>query len=814
MRRSVSFLLAVLAVLFVAPSAAGADAVTMTARPLAGGHVRVGAWSAIEIEIANDGPAIAGELRLGSDVAASSSYAALVDLPTGSRKRYVLYAQPSIFGRNLGVTLVSDGTAIAKAAVPVTAHDAYQSVIGVVAEEPGPLIAALNAALVDPRVAAPAVVSMSPEDLPARVEAWSAIDRLVWQDVDTAKLEPEQMAALRTWLGLGGRLVILGGSTGATTLGNLPDDLLPYRPTGTVDASPADVTSLLGGAVEVDRSVPALGGTLIGGTVLGRSGDAVIAAERTIGQGRTMIIGIDPTSKEVAGTPAAQALWRRAMPLAASAVVNPLALPDDSGIVSALNNLPAVGLPPLEQLATLLIAYIVLVGPVNYLVLRRLDRREWAWLTMPLLIVIFSVGAFGLGRALKGSDTIINTIAIVRGAAGAEAGLGQVYVGVFSPSRRTFDVSVGGGALLSNPISVQQQGAGAAPLDILLGDPARVRGYAIGFGVLRGFRAETALPVPKVESDLALNDGRLQGSVTNTSEKALEDAAVVYGGSVAKLGDLAPGASAKIDLQLGTNQAFGGGLSDRMFGPYTGGTSDRDRTITTRRTVIDQLTQYTGRFSTLIGAGGGQAPALVGWQSGSPLAVDIGDKQAARVGEAVYLLPLGVDVGGRTAFPDALIGHTVVTTDAAEAFDQGTAYSLSRGSMVVEFAPVPFDGALTPSSLSLAMTQGDPSIPVGAPVATAGPLAADRQPAQDDPVGDERTAFPVDGMPEFQLFDRTTGRWMEFAHLTPGVAISVAEPERYVDSAGHLLVRFINRQAANTGSVYFTLIADIRGDLP
>ena len=46
-----------------------------------------------------------------------------------------------------------------------------------------------------------------PEDLPARVEAWSAIDRLVWQDVDTAKLQPEQLSALRTWLGLGGRLV-------------------------------------------------------------------------------------------------------------------------------------------------------------------------------------------------------------------------------------------------------------------------------------------------------------------------------------------------------------------------------------------------------------------------------------------------------------------------------------------------------------------------------------------------------------------------------------------------------------------------------
>ena len=688
MRRFVPLVAALLAVFALAPSAIAADALTMTARPLAGGHVRVGAWSAIEVDVANDGPAVTGELRLASDSTSSSSYAALVDLPTGSRKRYVLYAQPSIFGRDLGVTLVSEGEALARATVPITAHDPYQSVIGVVAEEPGPLVAALTSALADPRVATPAVVSLAPDDLPARVEAWSAIDRLVWQDVDATQLSPEQLAALRTWLGLGGRLVILGGSTGATTLGSLPDDLLPYRPTGTVDASPEDVSALLGGGVEVERSVPALGGTLLDGSVLGRSGDAVIAAERPIGQGRTTIIGIDPTVSGIAGTPAAQALWRRAMPLASSAVVNPLTLPDDSAIVGALNNLPAVGLPPLEQLAALLIAYIVLVGPINYLVLRRLDRREWAWVTMPLLIAIFSVGAFGLGRALKGSDTIVNTIAIVRGAAGAETGLGQVYVGVFSPSRRTFDVSVGGGALLSNPMSVQQQGAAGAPLDILLGDPAQVRGYAIGYGVLRGFRAESALPVPEIESDLTLTSGRLQGNVTNASDETIEDAAVVYGGSLAKLGDLAPGASAKIDLQLGTNQAFGGGISDRLFGPYTGGASDRDRTLMTRRAVIDQLTQYSGRFSTLIGAGG-QAPAIVGWQTGSPLEVDIGDEKAARVGDALYLLPLGVEVGGRTTFPDELISHTVVSTDAAEAFDQGSAFSLSRGTMVVDFGPVP-----------------------------------------------------------------------------------------------------------------------------
>jgi hypothetical protein len=215
-----------------------------------------------------------------------------------------------------------------------------------------------------------------------------------------------------------------------------------------------------------------------------------------------------------------------------------------------------------------------------------------------------------------------------------------------------------------------------------------------------------------------------------------------------------------------------------------------------------------------MGAGGGQAPAIVGWESTSPLSVDVGDEKAARVGQAVYLLPLGVELGGQTTFPDELMSHSIVSSEAAEALDQGSAYSLSRGVMVVDFGPVPFDGSFVPTRLALVMTQGDPSIVVAAPSTTTGPLPETEQPDQDDAVGEEAGAFPADGMPELQLFDRTTGTWQEFAHLAPGQDISVADPQRYVDSAGHFLVRFVDRQGAGAGSTYFGLSAELQGSLP
>ena len=85
-------------------------------------------------------------------------------------------------------------------------------------------------------------------DLPERAEGWGVLDRLVWQDVDSNQLKLEQLDALRRWLAAGGRLVIVGGSAGIGTLSAFPDQILPYRPTATLDIDPSSLVSLLGPA--------------------------------------------------------------------------------------------------------------------------------------------------------------------------------------------------------------------------------------------------------------------------------------------------------------------------------------------------------------------------------------------------------------------------------------------------------------------------------------------------------------------------------------------------------------------------------------
>ena len=180
----------------------------------------------------------------------------------------------------------------------------------------------------------------------------------------------------------------------------------------------------------------------------------------------------------------------------------------------------------------------------------------------------------------------------MRGAPGATDGAAQIYVGVFSPSRGTYQVQVPGGALLSAPINGDvfgNQGT-TSQLDVLQGEPARIRDLAVGFGSLRTVRAETAVKVPLIKTDLRLEDGRLKGTVKNESTERLERPAVVLGGTVAVLNDLEPGAEASINVAIESNQ-FGQSLSDKVVGQVFFG----DGSLTPRRQPADR---FATRWST------------------------------------------------------------------------------------------------------------------------------------------------------------------------------------------------------------------------
>jgi hypothetical protein len=429
---------------------------------------------------------------------------------------------------------------------------------------------------------------------------------------------------------------------------------------------------------------------------------------------------------------------------------------------------------------------------------------------------VFAAGAYAYGSALRGLDVILNEVAIVRGAPDATEGTAQVYLGVFSPSRGTYQLDIPGGALVSSTLTGDFSGD-TAVLDVLEGDPARIRDLAVGFGSLRTVRAETAAVVPRLHADLALAGGTLRGTIQNLSAEVLEKPAVVLGGSVVVLRDLQPGGQQSISLPIRSTNP-GESLSDRILGPTFFGDPSQSSTTTqqalVRHSIVDQLTfDPSIQASTLLQS---DSPVLLAWGTRRVLDVRVSGQLPRRTGNVLYFIPLSMRVHGPTVFEGDLIRNSLVSVEGAFFNKDPFSINMGRGTVTVAYRPVAFDGALTPRRLVLGLTfGGDMGAVAGA--RTIEPL--NPQPcrnASDDlagcikvPTAPAPTCDPgtqdcnqfQGNLPDVEVFDRTLGgKWLRLPAFAPGTGYELKDPARYIDpGSATLLVRFINDKNDGVG---------------
>ena len=76
--------------------------------------------------------------------------------------------------------------------------------------------------------------------------------------------------------------------------------------------------------------------------------------------------------------------------------------------------IPQLDIPAFYVVALFLLAYIVVLVPVNYFVLKAKDKKEYAWLTTPAIVLVFSFGAYLIGYGFKGGRTLVVKAGLIR----------------------------------------------------------------------------------------------------------------------------------------------------------------------------------------------------------------------------------------------------------------------------------------------------------------------------------------------------------------------------------------------------------------
>jgi len=706
--------LALILSLAIPPQGSWADgpdaALQLQAVPAFGGHFKYGEWLPVWAYLENDGADTSGEVRVrvpGSQ--GGVTYAAPVELPTGARKRVPVYVLPNNFSRQLDVEYVDgEGQVRSTTRVSVRPNPNINLLVGILAAERGAL-SLISGATSKERSRPKVLIDLAIDELPERAEGLQSFDCIVLNDIDTSPLTPEQKAALAAWVRQGGRLVIGGGAGAQRTASGLPDELLPLAPQGAVEVASLEGLTRIGADQPVRVPGPFLiaTGELREGRTLATQGDVPLVRERSVGEGYVDWVALDLAVSPFDAWPGTIAFWQE---LVIDRSPYPAEMPPDvsprqmraSQMSYALSNLPSLALPSVRWVAAILGVYILLVGPVNYLVLRWRRRLHLAWATIPAITLLFSGSAFGLAYAMRGTDLIVNKIAVVSLQPGGAAFVTS-YVGIFSPVRRSYEIEVQGGELIG-PLAADSRPFGPyaetalGEMAFVQGDPARVRGLQVNQWSMQTFMTEDRwLDFGGISSDLRLEGDALVGSVRNETQHTLSDVVILLGTQFVCLGDLEPGrqAAVRLDLSEMDTSWLGPPISFRLYEEAFQGPEAPPRDVRIKQQVLDVLFN-AAKFSPIssfrpVGEGGqAQGLTFLAWFDESPPSLRIDGRQPVEQTTALLhaLLTYALPKEGKVTLPVGLVPGRLVELPA-EGGPCGPAATnavfIGRGSAVIEF---------------------------------------------------------------------------------------------------------------------------------
>ncbi len=680
------------------------------------GNFKYGEWLPVWVTLENTGADLETEVQIKvAQSTGTNTYASQVSLPNGSRKRVPIFVLPNNYSHELRVQVISQGDEIAFQNIAVTPNINNSYLIGVISPDLGPL-SIIKTLMIGSPPRNIVLFNIDLDHIPELTKGMTSLDTIIINNTDTSLLTPQQAQAISDWVRQGGRLVIGGGAGTEITLAGLPSDLLQFTPGQIQEVE--ELTGLVDFADHENIRVPGpftiTPGQSNNSAALASQDDLPLVQEWAIGNGGHVdYIALDLTGSPFDAWSGTSLFWEN--------LLSPGAdysqwLPQDmslrqirgNSISYALSNLPSLDLPSVRGLAILLAVYILLVGPLNYLILRWKKKLHLAWVTIPAMTALFTAGAFGLAVLLRGNDILLNKISFIQLQPDGFANLTS-YVGVFSPAQESYEIDVDGNYLLSpttvdyyDPWSSGPTGYGAETVYVQ-GNPSKVRGLSINQWSMQTFGIESVpAQLGQIKTDLILDADKLSGTVENGMGYPLRDATLIAGNYFARLGDIEPNQQVPVELIVSgiAFELWGPSLSYRIYEvDYSLPTyNETSREIQLKQTILDNLLQPYGywlgpNFGVKITSADQDhiylpEVYLIGWLDDSPPNININGKLANKNTLALLSTPVSFKLAsGDFTIPIGLIPGSVIEKPANSGYC-GTASAnlyLDRGEAVFEF---------------------------------------------------------------------------------------------------------------------------------
>ena len=794
-----------------------------------GTYFRIGAWVPLYITLHNHGSDFSGMLAASNpaglvwqdtySMVPSSTYQQSVNVPHGTQKQVILYLPitAQFNAVSISVQLLDNHGKVVQSQ-SVLLHPLFPGnvLVGLLSDQMTGFDSLRNVALPNSSDSVQ-VQYLNAQNMPSMVTVLANFNLIVLDTFHTSSLTHEQLRALYLWVQQGGTLIEVGGPHWQKTLSALPANLLPIKVQG-VSVLPAGAhllpagtsTPLNSGSTISDTlqvPVPVSNATVLAGArTIVSAGDIPLLVQEQSQQGLIYFLAYDPTLEPIVLWPEATILWRgliiRSLGVQLlSANIQQGPSPGTPFYLAKLQHLLLSNPSPAPWLLLLFfLGYLLILGPIRWLIVRRTKRRQWSWRIILGAIFIFSLLNYAVAFYQQRTAIFNNSFSIIQLARGSSFAHSTTYHGVYVPfvsADSNVQVVFPTGTLVQPFVEADQQSEQASITVIPGGTQVKETNATVRS--VDAFQAEQDISIQGgIISHLTLGQDTVSGTVTNTLPTALSDVYLLMPHSILRIGNMAAGQTSRVTLSLTVPSTNGGqpscaSLVKQVVNSDAGILTGYDHLFV--RSVIQSLSERQRHLSLLafmltasqcsnspLEAAGSSA-TLIGWAD-QPLAgentVTVNGIQVGGLHETAVVADLDIAfaAGSLTLPPDVLSGRLVDVEALRASLLSSNAYTLSHGQITFEYS-LPASEHFRIQTMTLSQPV-DPSI-----------------------LPDKQPGGPHSSTSHVVIYNWQTNSW-DIIHLTQFTPFTTQHAQAYLSPDGRMLVQYVN-QASDFSDITFTM---------
>ncbi len=487
-------------------------------------------------------------------------------------------------------------------------------------------------------------------------EDWQLLEQfdiVVINNYDTERLNDKQISALKTWTEKGGFLVIGTGPNYQKTLKGL-DDLNYIQAQGTEKINANILYSTFNSDNPSSDNLTIIKADHDEKDVLLSTEKTPLVFDKKMGVGSITIIGFDigisPFIDWKDKEDFMEELLQDKMSPREGNTNNQIVgtYPSYNRFNNILQYIPMDKSISTKLILGLLIMFILIIGPINYIVLKKLDKREKGWITIPAIVLAFSLVIYFWGFRTGFDKPLVNSISVVRYLPNTSIASVESTSSVLSFSNGDVKISLESDGKLSLPsddrssYNYNQIKDKEIAVEYIIDNKRELvfRQRGVWDLDLITTAGDIKLDGP-INNEFYFKEGKIVGEIENLSQLNIEEAVFIYGNNYKRIGDI--NKNDKVTVEAGVAQSANNAkryydLVNNLY-PWSNINSDKEN-ILNDRVKREILESYMGEFAKEIVSNN---LMIIGWSKNSiGEEVTVNDVVGERLDRNLILIPINI----------------------------------------------------------------------------------------------------------------------------------------------------------------------------